>query len=222
LRVDAGEQQDVMIFGGQDHRTGQCDDTERCYEELSRELAETVPHARAGRRWSGQVMETPDGLPYIGWAADHQFIGTGYSGNGITFGTVCGIMARDAIMGHGNPWTDLLSPQRKKLSAAWDYAKENADYPYYLAKDKLALGEAGGLDAVPRNEGRVLRVDGKRIAAYRDEQGNVTKLSAICPHLGCVVQWNKAERTWDCPCHGSRFASDGAVIAGPAQKGLRR
>lgn len=222
LRVERGDAHDILIFGGQDHRTGQAENPENCYHKLVRELGGMLTLRGVERCWSGQVIETPDGLPYIGWATEGQFMGTGYSGNGFTFGTLCGMMARDAIAGQKNPWADLFDPGRKKLSALWDYLKENADYPYYLAKDYATAVEGDKVREVERNEGKILKLKGKRLAVYRDEDGEVTKLSAICPHLGCIVRWNSGDKTWDCPCHGSRFQANGKLMAGPAEKDLSR
>ena len=222
LRVDRHGEKDSVVFGGEDHRTGQEDQTEKCYANLEEELGEMLPVKKPEHRWCGQVIETPDGLPYIGWVEEDQFVATGFAGNGFTFGTLSGMMACDAITGRKNPWADLFSPQRKKLVAAWDYVKENADYPYYLAKDFATAVEGTDLQLVGCNEGKIIKLDGQRLAVYRDRNGQVAKMSAICPHLGCIVHWNSAERTWDCPCHGSRFAADGKLFAGPAEQDLAR
>ena len=138
----------------------------------------------------------------------------------MTFGTLAGIMARDAVTGVKNPWRELFDPQRKKLRALVDYVRENKDYPFYLLRDRFAGGGNTGMEQLPRGEGAVLRVDGKKIAAYCHEDGHVTRLSAICTHMGCIVHWNAAEKTWDCPCHGSRFAPNGEVLGGPAETPL--
>ena len=103
---------------------------------------------------------------------------------------------------------------------AWDYLKENFDYPYYLIKDRLAGPEAKSLRALRRGQGKILELDGERVAACRSDDGTVTLLSPICTHLGCQVDWNEAERTWDCPCHGSRFTPNGDVVSGPAEAPL--
>lgn len=222
LRIEPGKTEDVLIFGGQDHRTGQADDPENCYRKLTETLSDMLPVHRFEHRWSGQVIETPDGLPYIGWAAEDQFIATGFSGNGFTFGTLAAMLARDMITGKKNPWTELFAPERKKLSAVWDYIKENADYPYYLAKDYVSAAEGDKVRDVAPNEGKILKLKGKRVAVCRNGEGEVTKLSAICPHLGCIVHWNSAEHTWDCPCHGSRFLADGKLMTGPAETDLSK
>jgi glycine/D-amino acid oxidase-like deaminating enzyme/nitrite reductase/ring-hydroxylating ferredoxin subunit len=220
LRVDRRGDHDYAIFGGEDHKTGQEPDTEEPYRRLEAALRRITPSAMVVDRWSGQVIEPTDGLPYIGENAERQFIATGFAGNGTTFGTLGGMMAADWVLGVANPWRDLFSPARKKLSATWDYVTENKDYPYYMLKGRLAAAEGDALNDVGCCEGKVLRLDGEKVAVYRDADGRVTKLSAVCPHLGCIVGWNHAEQSWDCPCHGSRFHPEGKVFAGPAEASL--
>ena len=171
-------------------------------------------------RWTGQVIEPTDGLPYIGEISERQFVATGFAGNGMTFGTVGGMMARDVVMGVKSPWRDLFDPHRKTLSATWDYIVENKDYPFYLVRDRLAKTDKGGVQDLARGEGRIVKVDGKKVAAYRADDGSLTQLSPVCTHMGCIVHWNGAEKTWDCPCHGSRFTAAGAVLGGPAEAPL--
>jgi glycine/D-amino acid oxidase-like deaminating enzyme/nitrite reductase/ring-hydroxylating ferredoxin subunit len=222
LRVDSHDQYDYAIFGGKDHKTGQINETEAIYAGLEAALHSLPFEAKVDRRWSGQVVETNDGLPLIGEITDKQFIATGYAGNGMTFGTLAGIMACDRVTGRKNPWAELFDPHRKKVrGGTWDYIKENLDYPYYLLKDRLTKGEREGVDSVARNEGKILKLDGNRVAVYRNEHGKVVKLSPVCTHMGCIVHWNTAERTWDCPCHGSRFKPTGEVIGGPAETPLK-
>jgi Rieske Fe-S protein len=193
----------------------------RAYRRLEERLAEIVPQVEVTHRWSGQVIETPDGLPYIGKTADHQYAATGYAGNGLTFGTLAGMMISDAVLDRSNPWTDLFDPSRKAVTRGlWDYLKENVDYPYYLIRGRITGADASSLRAVKRGQGAVIEREGAKMAAYRNPAGTVTLRSALCTHLGCVVAWNTAERTWDCPCHGSRFKPTGAVISGPAEAPL--
>jgi glycine/D-amino acid oxidase-like deaminating enzyme/nitrite reductase/ring-hydroxylating ferredoxin subunit len=221
LRIEPHGDFDFVIFGGEDHKTGQADDTNACYERLERTLVKTVPAIEPTHRWSGQVIETPDGLPYIGDTAPHQFAATGFSGNGLTFGTLSGMMAADRILGRGNPWRELFDTGRTKIrGGVWNYVRENTDYPYYMVRDRFAGAEARSLRAIKRGEGKILERNGESVAASRNSDGSVTMVSAICTHLGCLVDWNEAERTWDCPCHGSRFKPDGAVIGGPAESPL--
>ena len=221
LRFEPHRDYDVVIFGGEDHKTGQQDDTIDCYQRLEARLAEIIPQVELTHRWSGQVIETPDGLPYIGETAEHQYAATGYAGNGLTFGTLAALMMSDAILGRSNPWAELFDPSRKALTrGAWDYIKENVDYPYYLIRDRFAGPDTRSLRAVKRGEGKIIERNGAKVAAYRDRSGAVTLRSAVCTHMGCIVGWNTAERTWDCPCHGSRFTPGGEVISGPAEAPL--
>jgi glycine/D-amino acid oxidase-like deaminating enzyme/nitrite reductase/ring-hydroxylating ferredoxin subunit len=221
LRVDPRRDHDIVILGGEDHKTGQADDTAERYTRLEQVLVALAPGLEVTHRWSGQVIETPDGLPYIGETAEHQYAGTGYAGNGLTFGTLAGMMMADRILGRANPWTDLFDPDRKALRhGLWDYLKENTSYPYYLIRDRFAGAEGRSLRAVRRGEGKVVERNGRKVAAYRDPAGALTVRSATCTHMGCIVGWNPGERTWDCPCHGSRFATDGTVISGPAEAPL--
>jgi glycine/D-amino acid oxidase-like deaminating enzyme/nitrite reductase/ring-hydroxylating ferredoxin subunit len=221
LRVEPHRDHDVVIFGGEDHKTGQQEDTAACYRRLENHLRAILPHVEVTHRWSGQVIETPDGLPYIGQSAEHQYAATGYAGNGLTFGTLAGIMIADAILERSNPWAELFDPGRKALTRGlWDYLEENIDYPYYMVRDRFAGAEGQSLRAVKRGQGKIIERNGAKVAAYRDQAGAVTLRSAICTHMGCVVGWNTAERTWDCPCHGSRFKPAGDVIAGPAEAPL--
>jgi Rieske Fe-S protein len=220
LRIEPHRDHDLVIFGGEDHKTGQVSDTSARFNRLERTLKSMLGGVEITHRWSGQVIETPDGLPYIGETAPHQVAGTGFSGNGMTFGTLTGMMAADRIMGRVNPWSALFDPGRTTLGGVWDYLTENKDYPYYLVRDRFAGTDGKSLRSVPRGGGRVLDIGGKAVAVSRDARGVVTKKSAVCTHMGCLVEWNDAERTWDCPCHGSRFKPDGAVIAGPAESPL--
>jgi glycine/D-amino acid oxidase-like deaminating enzyme/nitrite reductase/ring-hydroxylating ferredoxin subunit len=221
LRVDRRGDFDFIIYGGEDHKTGQKKSTTKAYAQLLARLKRIIPKAHVDYRWSGQVICTPDGLPYIGQNAERQFIATGFCGNGITFGTLAAIMARDWATGRKNPWVDLFAVDRKKIKGAtWNYLRENKDYPYYMVKDRIARPEADSVRALQSGEGMIIGSRSKKIAAFRDRTGKLYKLSPVCPHLGCLVRWNSAESTWDCPCHGSRFKSSGEVIAGPAEEPL--
>ena len=221
LRVEPHRDYDLVIFGGEDHKTGQAGDTQARYQRLEKTIAALTPGIELSHRWSGQVIETPDGLPYIGSTAEHQYAATGFAGNGMTFGTLAGVMIAERMLGRANPWAELFDTGRKAIRHGfWDYLKENKDYPYYLMRGRFAGAEARSMREVKRGQGKVLERDGQKVAAYRDPDGSVTLRSAICTHLGCVVGWNPAEKTWDCPCHGSRFQPDGKVISGPAESPL--
>jgi glycine/D-amino acid oxidase-like deaminating enzyme/nitrite reductase/ring-hydroxylating ferredoxin subunit len=220
LRAEKRDTHDYVILGGEDHKTGQETDTELPFRRLLDALNFLIPEAVPTERWSSRVVETVDGLPYIGPIGSGQFLGTGFAGNGMTFGTLTGMMACDHIMGRRNPWVDLFSVDRKTLSTSWDYVSENKDYPYYLLKGRLAGGEKSRVADLKPGEGKVLRTKQGKVAACRLEDGTVHVRSAVCPHMGCIVNWNAAEKSWDCPCHGSRFQADGKVFGGPAESSL--
>lgn len=221
VRIERQQPVDYVIYGGEDHKTGQSDDPAEHYNSLEQKLRALIPEAIVDHRWSGQVIETADGLPYIGAATPKQYVATGFSGNGMTFGTIGAMVFRDTILGRRNPWRNLFDVNRKVWSGGtWDYLKENQDFPYYFLKDRLAKARAKSTRSIKRGEGKIVDLDGSRVAAYRDEEGTLMKKSAVCTHLGCIVHWNAAEKTWDCPCHGSRFKPTGEVIAGPAEKPL--
>ena len=221
LRVHEDSNGLYAVFGGEDHKTGQETDTEGCYTRLEEALQRLLPRAKAERRWSGQVIETTDGLPFIGEVAKHQYVATGYAGNGLTFGSVAAMMIHDAILGSPNRWRDLFDPQRKASSPSTiRRLEENIDYPLHFIADRLKQNKKAGVENVPRGEGRVVMIDGQRVAVHRKDDGSVVKVSAVCTHMGCIVRWNTAEKTWDCPCHGSRFTPDGLVVAGPAEAPL--
>jgi len=223
LRVDAGAaaKGDRFIFGGLDHKTGQEADPKQILEDLRARLYTLLPEATIDRQWCGQVIATNDGLPYIGETAERQFVATGFNGNGITFGTLAATMACDAALKRHNPWQQLFSVNRKQLrGGTWNYLTENLDYPYYFLLDTLTPSASGKPESLQRGEGQVFSMDGQRVACSRDLDGKLHQVSAVCTHLGCLVRWNGAGQTWDCPCHGSRFFANGEVLAGPAETPL--
>ena len=167
-------------------------------------------------------MEPVDALAFIGRnPVDHDniFVATGDSGNGMTHGTIAGLLITDLVMGHDNPWAKLYDPARKSLRALKTWAKEVAQSQVGYA-GWITPGEVDSVDAIAPGQGAILRRGLHRIAACRLETGEVVERSAVCPHLGCIVEWNSTEKTWDCPCHGSRYAKDGHVVNGPAVSGL--
>ncbi len=223
LRIDAHGAYQYAIFGGADVKTGQEKDPEEVFRELESRMQARLPAATLQHRWMGQVVETADGLPYIGENATRQFIATGFCGNGFTLGTLSAMIARDRYLDRGNPWSDLLRVDRRPFhGGVWQYLKENVDYPYYLLRDRVAGAEAGTVDELGKGEGRILKWEGQNAAAYRDEDGALSLCSPVCTHLKCLVRWNGADRTWDCPCHGSRFHPDGTVLSGPAEEPLEK
>lgn len=207
-----------VILGGEDHKTGQVRETQAPFAKLEQLLHQHFPGAAVRRHWSGQVVETPDGLPYIGRINDRTLVGTGYSGTGMTLGTFAGCLLADLVMARSNPLAKTFDPHRKALVGATEYISENIDFPVHFIKDRLT--PTATPEEIAPGSGAIVRVDGHRCAMSRDPAGHLSAVTAICPHMGCIVNWNQAEQTWDCPCHGSRFASDGRLIAGPAETGL--
>ena len=164
-------------------------------------------------------MEPVDGVAYIGRNPGNKnvYVVTGDSGNGMTHGTLAGILIADLINDRDNPWADLYAPNRKTLKpvVVADYLAENANVAAQM-RDYVTPGDEPSADKLGNGEGAILREGVSKIAAYRDDKGSLHKLSAVCPHLKCIVRWNSCEKTWDCPCHGSRFDALGHVVNGPA------
>ncbi|HEU5135420.1 MAG TPA: FAD-dependent oxidoreductase [Steroidobacteraceae bacterium] len=225
VRRVRGIERDVVIIGGEDHKTGEANDAAARYDRLEawaranfRDLGAVV------YRWSGQVMEPVDSLAFIGRNPlddDNVYIITGDSGNGITHGTLAGMLISDLITGRPNPWEKLYDPTRKTLKAAPTFVAETADMVARMVGDHVKGGDVHDRDDVALGEGAIIRDGMKHVAVYRDAHGNLQEMSAVCTHLGCVVQWNGGEKSWDCPCHGSRFALDGSVLNGPATAPLK-
>ena len=214
-----------LIIGGEDHKTGREKDTEEPYRKLLDYARSHFGIQKADYRWSGQIIEPVDGLPYIGRNSfsTNVYVATGYSGVGMTNGTLAAMILSDLILGRENRYAELYDPTRLKIvGAVKDFVRENLDFPSYLVADRLTSHDvdAEGLKSIAPGEGAIVRLDGKKVAAHCDNAGNFHKLSAICTHLGCDVRWNTAERSWDCPCHGSRFSPTGEVINGTAVKPL--
>lgn len=213
---------DLLIVGGEDHKTGQADDALRRWGSLEQWARQRFPNGAAVEfRWSGQVLEPVDGLAFIGRnpGEENVYIATGDSGQGMTHGTIAGMLIPDLIIGKSNPWAKLYDPSRIKLSAAKEFAEENLNVAARYA-EHLSPGEIRNVEDLQCDCGAVMRRGLNHAAVYRDEQGEIHELSAICPHLGCIVHWNSAEKSWDCPCHGSRFSRYGEVVNGPANANL--
>jgi Rieske Fe-S protein len=215
---------DVLIIGGEDHKTGQADDTERRHSRLEKWARHRFPMITDIEfRWAGQVMESLDGLAYIGrnpGLHDNVFVVTGDCGMGMTHGTIAGVLISDLILDRENPWKSLYDPARKPIKGIGRFIKENVNVARQYA-DWVLPGDPVTKEDIPPGSGAVIREGMKKVAVYRDAVGTLHERSAACPHLGCIVQWNPTERTWDCPCHGSRFDKMGKVINGPSNVDLR-
>ena len=211
--------EEILVVGGEDHKTGQADDFELRYDRLEEWTRIRWPQAtEVVFRWSGQVMEPEDGVAFIGRNPsdkDNVYIATGDSGNGITHGTIAGILIPDLIMGRSNRWEKLYNPSRLSLKAAGDFLKENVNVAAQF-RDYITGGDVSHVNDILHGEGAVVRRGLRKVAAYRDPSGVLHEMTAVCPHLKCIVHWNRNEKTWDCPCHGSRFDAMGHVLNGPS------
>lgn len=227
VRLQAYSQQyDLLIVGGEDHKTGQEDDenltAEERYQRLEKWARQRFDKIKdIAYQWSGQVLEPVDSLAFIGKnpGDEHTYVITGESGNGMTYGTIGGMLVSDLILGNENPWTHLYDPGRITLKATGDFLKEAGNMALQYG-DFLKGGDVKSTNELANGTGAIMNEGLHKIAVYKDEQGAVHAYTAVCPHLGCVVQWNHDEKSFDCPCHGSRFTCEGKVINGPALSDL--
>lgn len=221
---ETNEPYDLLIVGGEDHKTGQSDDGDRRYDSLEEWTRFRFPNAgKMEFWWSGQVMEPVDGLAYIGIdlsAGANVYIATGDSGQGTTHGTIAGIIINDLIHKRRNPWAAVYDPARITVGAATEFAKEAGNIVLQYT-DWLDAGDVDSTQEIEPGEGAVIRRGLRKVAVYRDDDGRLHSRSAVCPHLGCIVAWNSSESTWDCPCHGSHFDPYGRVLNGPSATDLR-
>jgi glycine/D-amino acid oxidase-like deaminating enzyme/nitrite reductase/ring-hydroxylating ferredoxin subunit len=213
---------DVLIIGGEDHKTGQEEDPAGRFGKLERWARKRFPIGEVNYRWSGQVMETMDGLAFIGKdpsGAENIYVITGDSGMGMTHGTIAGMLIPDLLEGRENPWAEVYDPSRKPVRGLTQFLKENINVAAQYT-DLVTGGDVASADQMEAGSGAILRNGTSKLAIYRADNGQLYAMSAKCTHLGCVVNWNKAEKSWDCPCHGSRFDALGKVLNGPATKEL--
>ena len=218
-----GAAYELLVVGGADHKVGQDDHPEHRYDEIERWVRERFPMAQdVVFRWSGEVMEPSDGLAFLGrdpMGGENRYLITGDSGNGMTHCTAGAMLVADLIAGRANPWQAIYEPGRKVVHGIHDFVTEQANTLSQYG-DWLSAGEVESAAAIAPGEGAIVREGMHKLAVYRDEAGELHALSATCTHLGCVVHFNSAERSWDCPCHGSRFGVDGTVLHGPAARAL--
>jgi glycine/D-amino acid oxidase-like deaminating enzyme/nitrite reductase/ring-hydroxylating ferredoxin subunit len=217
------EDHDLLLIGGEDHKVGQFPPNAAPFARLESWARERFPIVgEVVGQWSGQVQEPSDYVAFIGLsphAKPNVYVITGDSGMGLTHGALGARLVSDLILGRANPWTSLYDPKRKTLDA--DFVKENVNVVKQYA-DWISGGDVKSEADIPRGEGAVLREGLTKAAVYRDEAGRLYKCSATCTHLACVVQWNSVEKSWDCPCHGSRFDPMGKVLMGPAIDDLKK
>lgn len=224
IRTYRGADGDFLIVGGEDHKTGEKTDTDARFKNLEKYARERFDIGDIPYYWSGQIINTLDGLPYIGLntMSQHVYVSTGYSGNGMTFGTLGGMILSDLILGRKNEWASLYEAARLHPTASViNFVAENVGIPIHFIGDRLTNDEAQSTREIGKNEGKLMTIDGEKVAACRGADGVLHVHSAVCPHMGCIVHWNSAESSWDCPCHGSRFDAEGKVSNGPALEDLK-
>jgi Rieske Fe-S protein len=224
VRLESGRgPTQYVIVGGADHKTGEFDDAWARFEGIESWVRALLPKlGNVTHRWSGQTLDPIDYAAFIGYnpGNDHILVHTGDSGQGLTHGVAGSLLLSRLITGDGCPWAGFYSPSRVTLAAAKNFVAENVtavkNFAEYLAPGKLA-----SFDDLQRGKGAIIREGRHKIAAYRDDNGKLYRVSAACTHVGCHVHWNSFDRCWDCPCHGSHFAIDGTALNGPAVSSLQ-
>jgi len=212
-----------LVAVGAAFKPGHPAEAEKAFKDLGDFVRGAFGIGGVGYYWTNEDFESMDGMPFVGRAsssAPHLYVATGFNAWGITNGTAAGTILADLISGQGNPWAEVFDATRiRPLAGARSFISENITTSAHLVQGYV---EARGrsVDELAPGEAAVLKLDGKRRGVFRDERGQVHVVSAVCTHMGCVLGWNPVDRTWDCPCHGSRFALDGSVVHGPATTDL--
>jgi Rieske Fe-S protein len=216
---------ELLVLSGDSHKPGEDDDESTHYGALEQFARERFDVRAAEYRWSTQDYIPVDHVPYIGRlrrGSGRLFVATGFQKWGMTTGTLAGILIRDQIVGRENPWSELFDPHRvKPVASARQLVKENLHVARRFVQDRIVQRASLSPEDLEPGDGAVVSAGARQIAVSRDAQGELHAVAARCTHLGCIVHWNHAEQSWDCPCHGSRFAPDGVVLQAPAVKPLK-
>ena len=225
-RTQVVDGEKFLIAGGEDHKTAHEENTEACFTKLESYFRKYFDIEEITFRWSSQYFEPVDGLPYIGHLPGHPdniFVATGFGGNGITYSQVAALVLSDLIVKGESQYEKLFNPNRIKPVAGFtNFVKESADVVGILAGKWFSSSKIRELGDLAKGEARVVKYEGESVALYKDKDGNFHAVDPACTHIKCVVSWNNAEKTWDCPCHGSRFSMDGEMLTGPARKDLNK
>ncbi|MGI5827579.1 MAG: FAD-dependent oxidoreductase [Patescibacteria group bacterium] len=225
VRPQLTQKGEMLIITGFEHKTGHEPNTMRCYKELYKLTQDRFNDPSISYYWSTQDNYTPDHIPFIGRYtpfSKHLFLATGFEGWGMTNGTLSGMILSDLILKRDNPWVDLYNPSRgTQLKEIANLAKQNIHVAQTFIKDRYLKNTKEGSENLKNGTGEVREVNGEKVAVYKDEEGTIHTVSAVCTHLGCIVNFNNAEKTWDCPCHGSRFDYKGNIVHSPAVKKLK-
>ena len=216
---------ELIMVAGNHHKVGQNKDTSLPYKHLEKFLSDHFAVSDISYHWSAQHYQSADKVPYIGLAsrsAKHTYIATGYFADGLVYGTLAGILISDCILENKNPLTQTYQSTRfDPIASLPSFVKENTNVFIQYLKDYPILFSKH-YDDIKIGEGKILEINQEKCAVSRDENNQLNILSAVCPHMKCIVNWNSAEKTWDCPCHGSRFTQQGEVIEGPAKDNLAK
>lgn len=224
IRTFGAPDNPYLICVGSMHKVGQAEDNRNNIQELKEFVQQHFNVEQITHEWGGQNYKAADMLPYIGQmsSGSHEYIATGFSTDGLVYGTLAAKLISDHILNLPNPFADTFKAHRHQpFKAAKNFTKENINVVGKLVGDYFKKGASEDIDNLQPDQGKLLQLEEGKYAVYKTVKGNTVILSPICPHMGCTVHWNKAEKSWDCPCHGSRFDTYGNVIEGPAFHGLK-
>lgn len=225
IRPYINEYGNFLLILGEPHKVGHKEHNEESFKKIEEYARRHFDVESIEYTWAAQNYKPADNLPYIGISPleKNTFIATGFAADGLVYGTLSGMIISDAILNRENKWAKIYDPKRfTPVASASNFIKENITVGASLIKDYLFYGSADELKEIKPGEGKTLKLDDERVAAYRDDNGQIHVVSAVCTHLGCIVHWNNGEKSWDCPCHGSRFSVDGEVLEGPAYMNLAK
>ena len=225
-RTQEVEGSKYLIAGGEDHKTGHETNTHTSFNLLEAHVKKYFDIKEITHKWSSQYYEPADGLPYIGilpGESSNIFVATGYGGNGITYSNVAALLLTDLIANGKSEFEHVFSPSRIKPVAGFaNFVKENADVVKTFVSKWFSSDELNSLSDLAKHEGKIASYQDHKLALYKDELNVIHALNPACTHVKCIVTWNDAEQSWDCPCHGARYSTDGEVLNGPAQKNLEK
>ena len=225
FRTEETPEGKLLVVGGEDHKTGHEKNTDLCFAKLESYLRTFYDVDEVKYKWSSQYFEPADGLAYIGHLPGNPpnvYVATGFGGNGLIYGTAAGSILTELIVTGKSALGNLLNPARVKPIAGFEkLVKEGADVAATFIAGKLAVEKLEQIAGLAKGEGKIVNYEGHTVALYKDENGKLFALNPSCPHISCSVGWNSAEKSWDCPCHGSRFSFTGELLTGPAQMNLK-
>jgi glycine/D-amino acid oxidase-like deaminating enzyme/nitrite reductase/ring-hydroxylating ferredoxin subunit len=224
IRTHTRENGDVYgIVAGTSFKPGHTDEERKYFQDIERWLTKHFDAGPVEYRWVNEDYKPMDRAPFIGWSSsvgDGYLVATGFGAWGITNGTAAGMILADLATGKGNSWLELFDAKRvKPVAGGPQFLKENVEVAAHLVSGYLSR-KPRSFDELAPGDAAIMKIDGENVAAFKDDQGQVHAVSAVCTHMGCILGWNETDRTWDCPCHGSRFELNGDVIHGPATKPL--